>query len=331
MKTKTFFLIAALAAAVAINAQQISVVAPNGITHIYTDLNLAIQGAETGSTVYLSGGGFQVNDTTKIKKKLTIIGIGHRPDNDNADGNTSVSGNFWFEGGSDNSSVMGLFLSGDVNIGTADNAVNNFLLRYCNINSVQVKNGNCQAIIINQNYLRNISTCGNAPLTVSNNIMCGVNSMNGGIIEHNIILNNSASSYCYMYYMINNSQIRNNINFYHNCGSYITQCNNTLFTNNMVVNGFSSLSFGENCYQSSLEDAFDETVFNISPNCNYSLKAGCAGKGKATDGTDIGIYGGTGFSPTALPPIPRITDKRGIAEQTDENGYLKIQIQVKAQ
>ena len=64
MNTKIFFLIAALAAVVAVNAQQISVVSPGGTTTLFTDLNLAIQGAETGSTIYLPSGGFQINDAT---------------------------------------------------------------------------------------------------------------------------------------------------------------------------------------------------------------------------------------------------------------------------
>jgi hypothetical protein len=170
MKKTFLFFTVAFAATFALNAQQISVVAPGGATSIYSDLNLAIQGAMGGSTLYLSGGGFQVNDTTKITKKLTIIGIGHRPDNDNADGNTSVSGNFSFEGNSDGSSVLGLYLSGNVNIGTSAVAVNNFLLRYCNVNSVQVQNRNCQNILINQNYLRNSSSCSYAPVTFTNNI-----------------------------------------------------------------------------------------------------------------------------------------------------------------
>ncbi|MDR1593492.1 MAG: hypothetical protein LBS43_03260 [Prevotellaceae bacterium] len=126
MKKVLLTWMAIFAAIVAADAQQISVVAPNNATTLYTDLNLAIQGAAAGSTIYLSGGGFQINDSTKITKKLTIIGIGHKPNNDNADGNTVVSGNLFFEGGANNSAVMGLYLSGEV-------AVNNFLLRYCNV------------------------------------------------------------------------------------------------------------------------------------------------------------------------------------------------------
>jgi hypothetical protein len=182
MKTKIFTTIFCIVSIATVNAQQISVVAPGGTTTLYTDLNLAIQGAASGSTVYLSGGGFQINDNTKITKKLTIIGVGHRPDNDNADGNTIVSGNLQFEGGSDNSALMGVYLSGGIYIG-ADKAVNNILVRYCNISSVNVGYSNCQGVVINQNYVR------------------------GGIIDHNIFLDTGGGD---ILYYIDNTQIKNN-------------------------------------------------------------------------------------------------------------------------
>ena len=152
-------------------AQQIAVVAPGGATSIYTSLDNAVKEAAAGSTIYLSGGGFQINDSTKITKKLNIIGIGHRPNNDNADGNTNVSGNLFFEGGSSNSSVLGIYLSGNINIGTAENAVNSILVRFVNANSIQVMNSGCQSIEINQNYLRNTSNGGNSTVHFSNNVV----------------------------------------------------------------------------------------------------------------------------------------------------------------
>lgn len=308
MKTKFFFFIAALAATVAVHAQQISVVAPSGASSFFTDLNLAIQNAQAGSTIYLSGGGFQISDETKIKKKLTIIGIGHRPDNDNADGNTNVSGNFWFEGGSDNSAVLGLYLSGTVYIGTSEGAVNNFLLRYCNVKSVSVKNMNCQDVRINQNYLRDVSYVGWAPVYFSNNVSNGIETVQGGTIINNIIMN-YIGGITVGVNTANDCTIKNNI-----VGRSING------NNNLMSNNLTDIIWGNH---------FDFPGV-LSPNYNYQLREDSPGKNAGTDDKDIGIYGGTGFSPTALPPIPRITDKK-IAEQTDENGKLKVQIQVKAQ
>jgi hypothetical protein len=325
MKTFFFTLSVALFATMALNAQQISVVSPAGATTLYTDLNLAIQGAASGSTVYLSGGGFQVNDTTKMTKRLTIIGIGHRPNNDNADGSTIVSGNLFFEGGSDNSSLMGLYVSGNVIIGTGENAVNTILVRYCNVNSIQVLNSNCQGVVINQNYIRGNSSCGNSPVTFSNNILNGIYSVKSGIINHNVIRGSLG------YYIHNNNcageildcQIKNNIFFFINYW-WTTNC---VWDSNMGLQNVG----GDNTNAVVVENwdnVFEGTYSGVNVNDNYALKPGAPGKNAATDGSDIGIYGGTGFSDTALPPGPRII-RKVIADQTDENGNLRVQVEVK--
>ncbi len=321
MKKFTLSLLLVFLVGFTAKAQQISVVAPTGQTQIFTDLNLAIQGAQAGSTIYLSGGGFQVNDSVKITKKLTIIGIGHRPDNDNADGNTNVSGNLHFHSGSNGSSVMGIYLSGNINIGNADAAVNNFLLRFCNVNSVQMGNAVCQGVVINQNYLRNPSNGGGSALQFSNNILHSIDNINGGVITHNVIKHNVGNYYGYYgLRSVNNSQIRDNIL---RDPSAIHSGSNCIVNNNML-----SKSWGENSIVvEDWDEEFEGPDNGVNPTSNFKLKATSQGINKASDGTDIGVYGGTGFSDTALPPGPRIVDKR-IASQTDANGKLLIQIEV---
>jgi hypothetical protein len=325
MKRVFLFSILAIAAIVSANAQQISVVAPGGGTTLYTDLNAAINEAADGSTVYLSGGGFQISDNTKITKKLTLIGIGHRPDNDHADGNTNVSGNFFFEEGSDNSTLMGVYLSGNVNIGTTANAVNTILVRYCNINSIQVANSNCQNVLINQNYIRNTAHGGNGSISFTNNILHSIRNVNGGVIDHNVIrsyLYYAVNQYLALY-EINNSQITNNI--LRDQGLEIHAGSNCLINNNMLLT-----NWGVNCViVTNWNDVFVGPDNKVNPTSNFALK-GTQGKNAATDGTDIGIYGGNGFSDSALPPGPRIVSKK-VAEQTDANGNLRVEITVSAQ
>ena len=330
MKATIISFFAAFAVSLAVHAQQITVVTQYGITSLFTDLNLAIQSAQAGSAIYLSGGGFQVNDTTKITKKLTIIGIGHRPDNDNADGNTNVSGNFFFNGGSDGSAVMGLWLSGNVNVGTADAAVNNFLLRYCNVNSVQVGNSNCQGVLVNQNYLRNMSSGGNSPVLFSNNILFSIYYLNGGVINHNVIrerIGDSTSGWGKSAQgEVINCEIKNNICFYTDYW-WTTNCT---FDSNMALPGVGGVGDNSIAVGNDWENVFEGNYSGVNPNDNYALKAGAPGKNAATDGTDVGIYGGAGFSDTALPPGPRIVSKK-IAEQTDANGNLPVEITVSVQ
>jgi len=323
------------------HAQQIAVVSPANATTLYNDLNLAIRDAQAGSTIYLPGGGFQVNDSTKITKKLTLMGVGHRPDNDNADGSTIIGGNLFFEGGADNSALIGVYLSGDVNIGTTTDAVNNFLLRFCNVNSVQVKNSYCYGVVINQNYLRNTCNGGNSPISFTNNILHSLRGISGGIINNNIIHHAISHNYldclgCLVatsYYFCDDpllcvifSQINNNIIYTsHSNGIAV----NNSVSNNLLFFSYTNSNFGENHISGSIENVFEGPDKGINPTSNFHLKDG-PWKTGATDGGEVGIYGGSGFSDSALPPIPRITHKK-IAEQTDENGKLKIQVQVKGE
>ena len=101
-------------AAVAVSAQQIAVVTSNGTTTMYQTLGDAIAGATSNSVIYLPAGGFQISDDVKITRKVTIIGVTHKANSDNAEGNTIISGNLNFNGGSSNSAVMGCYISGDV-------------------------------------------------------------------------------------------------------------------------------------------------------------------------------------------------------------------------
>ncbi|MDR1091794.1 MAG: hypothetical protein LBL79_12040 [Prevotella sp.] len=333
MKKIILYILFAIAVGTMANAQQISVVAPSGATTLYTSLDSAIIQAVAGSTVYLSGGGFQVKDETKITKKLTIIGIGHKPDNDNADGSTMVGGNLFFESGANNSALMGVYLSGNVYIGTDEVAINNFLLRYCNVNSVQVRNSNCQDIVINQNYIRNISYGGESAIRFTNNVVHTISFVNGGAIDHNVIRHSYNGNDDDVLYAIQNSQVFNNILMGSNGTSFLE---NSVIRNNMITGDWKGWgdwrdedeSYGSIKIVGDWGDVFEGPITGVTPVCNYSLK-GSQGKNAATDGTDIGIYGGTGFSDSALPPVPRIVSKI-IPEQTDENGKLNIQVYVKA-
>ncbi len=62
----------------------------------------------------------------------------------------------------------------------------------------------------------------------------------------------------------------------------------------------------------------------IAPKSDYHFKGDWA-----QYNGHIGIYGGSGFSSSTLPPVPYIVAKQ-IPEQTDANGKLNIKIRVRA-
>lgn len=317
-KTIISFFVIALMTASSVRAQQISVVSSKGATRMYQTLAEAIKGAADGSVIYLPGGGFQIADSVKITKKVSIIGIGHKAVSENADGNTVISGNLFFEHGSDNSAVMGCYISGDVHIGKEGNSVNNILIKLCNLTSVRVWNTSCSGTIVNQNYIRGGSFFNNGSADFSNNVAYSLGDLQGGTIENNIFTNN------YLGYQLNNCKnctISNNVFLYYGSG-YIYGSNNLTFGNMTTNKGC-----GDDPIHLGVVDWNDVFVnYNkgaVTPASDFHFK------GDYKQYSDCGIYGGSGFDSDALPPVPYIVSKN-IASQTDASGMLSIKVRVKA-
>lgn len=304
MKRIISVMVAALIAAATMYAQQIAVVNGSGSTTIFESLDEAITGAETGSTVYIPGGGFQLKEETKITKKLTIMGIGHKADSENADGNTTISGNIQFAPGSDGSAIMGVYLSNNIKIGVGGR-VKNILVRYCNMQEIEVKTDTCPGIIINQNYIRGNVHFAHSPIVFTNNIANGIEYVNGGTICNNLFFgdiytNSYYGNYSFQY--INNSTLKNNLSLHGDRSS-----SNNLWQDNLITAQWSSYIVRWDGAKTTSDVHFNDTYEGSK---------------------EIGIYGGTGFSDDCLPPMPYIVSK-SIAEQTDSQGKLKIQVTVK--
>lgn len=342
---RLFFLtaIAVLLGVVSATAQQIAVVSEGGETSVFTTLQAAIEGADPGSVIYLPGGGFTISDDVKITKKLTIIGIGHRYDNDNVDGNTKILGNVWFNEGSNGSAIIGCYISGNVNIGENDATVNYILVKFCNLNSVQVINSTCSDILINQNYIRSTAQFNQSSAKISNNIIHSIYGVNNGIITNNLLRDyygydpNGHSQYATMHYVCigaNNSTISNNIiipqdnyiNDFYGPGYYKWM----IFegTENIISSNLLKLDLGNNPIIIGNVDWNDVFVnYNngsIDPASDFHLKDAY----KQYENV-CGIYSGTGFNDHQTAPVPYIVAKR-IAEETDAAGQLRIQVRVKA-
>lgn len=308
----TFFL--ALMATTGLFAQQISVVSPGGATSLYKTLQEAIEGAEGGSVIYLPGGGFTIADSVKITKKLTIIGIGHKAKNDNADSNSTITGNLFFNQGSDGSALMGCYVTGTVHIGNDGNEVDDILIRYNFLKGFAVSNNKCVGTTVNQNYC----DCGlgfsGAGGTVSNNICRWVHNLDNGFLLNNIItgIYYDAIEACDQTTISNNIIIQSKIHYGSNC----------LISGNMTRSdwGDDCINVGDVDWNNVFENWNNGTV---SPTTNFHFKEEYSQyEGK------VGIYHGT-FNENQLAPVPYIVAKR-VDEQTDASGKLNVKIRVKA-
>lgn len=315
----------------AATAQRISVVTEDGTTSIHRTLQQAIEEADPGSTIYLPGGGFTIADSVKITKRLTIIGIGHKSDNENTDGSTIISGNLFFNEGSSSSAIMSCYITGNVNIGEGDAEVSDVTIKFCNLNSVQVKNSTCEETFVSQNYIRASSNFGETNAIVKNNILHSIGRVNGGYILSNVILNgfnNYNESYHYEYSGIyaNSTIIKFNIIPLKNesPGAYYyatLRGNNNIIDTNMsrTGTGINPINIGD----ISWEDLFVK-YSGISTASDFHLKGDYA-----EYDNQIGVYSGDGFNKSQLAPVPYIISK-DIPQQTDAAGKLNIKIRVKA-
>ena len=321
MKKIILTLFLAIMATTGLDAQQISVVSSGGSTSLYRTFPEAIEGAAPGSVIYLPGGGFSIDDSVKITKKLTIIGIGHYNKSGNVDGVTTISGNLWFNEGSSGSAVMGCYITGTVYIGHDDAAVNNILVKYCNADHID-SHANSIFTIVNQCYLRKASQIRGEGSTISNNVINTLQYCNSAHIKNNIII----SSYGTAFYNVNNSQINNNIirNVYGDFGggSY-----------NQINNNMSDGKWGD-YYINLLEGTTWNDVFvdyngrwgesAVTTSNNFHFK-----EAYKQYENQVGIYAGTGFNDQQIAPVPYIVAKR-VDEQTDASGKLNVKIRVKA-
>ncbi len=309
-------------AAVAVSAQQIAVVSSSGNTTMYQTLAEAISGASSNSVIYLPAGGFQISDDVKItNKKLTILGVTHKANSDNAEGNTIISGNLFFNSGSDNSAVMGCYISGNVYVGNDGKAVNNVLIKYCNLNSVQVSNNQCSNTKVNQNYIRGGSNFNYASAVIQNNILHSVYQIEGGDISYNIFTSRyyQGSEYATLYY-VKNATISNNV--FLNTG-YIHYGSNCQTSQNLAYNtawGDDGINLGLTKW-----DGVFKNHAGVTPVSDYHFIDTYA---KYND--EAGLYsGGTSFSDGCMPPVPYVSVKR-IDEQTDASGNLSVTLRVKS-
>ena len=216
MKRRLLFAVALIATMTAW-AQNIAVVNSSNSTTIYQTLDEAINKATDGSVIYLPGGGFQISGETKINHRVTIMGVSHHGDTDNVDGATIIAGNLNFVEKSSGSAVVGVYVSGNINVGTETDSVLNFTVRYCNVGSIQVKNSQSSGMVVNQTYLRNNCNFGNCNVRLINNVLHSLQGVNGGMVDHNIVTSSQAyprtSTYWPRYTLFNvrNCVISNNI------------------------------------------------------------------------------------------------------------------------
>jgi len=308
----------------------------------YSDIPAAITAAVIGDTIYINGTQYTYSDIT-ITKKLVLIGAGFNVANQ-FNLNTAVNNIYLFKdaGTNDGSgTVICGFKVGNIYLANGSLSINNIKLFRNQIGQINLQminwaiynniltgaypygsingNNNSSNVVIQNNifaYGQNCINNFNQPsVVIDHNLFINLNGNSGGgvgaltTLTFSIITNNvfTSSSGTIVMGSITQSTFNNNISVSSNISSAVPT--NSFLSNNNTGGGN---QVGVNPLFINVTD-----LNNYTSTFNYRLQTGSPGHNAATDGSDIGIYGGpypfpsggaigSGYDTSPLPPIPQI-------------------------
>jgi len=288
----------------------------------YANLQLAVNAAQEGDTLYVYPSNTSYGDVI-IKKTLHLFGKGYngttgfvsRINYLRLDTNTSPSTN------SSGSSFQGLTIKtltcskpNIVNIV----AVGNYF--YYSNTCINL-NGNCSGWLIANNYIKGyINVADNGSLIISNNIFYGYqygssqlfnSSSNSVLFSHNLVLNFKNFTSVYNTTIIDNIFIAQS-----SAAANSTMANNNFINNLSWRSTLNPYLLPPDGNQGSGNLSNQDPQFETAPSSgtfdqskDYHLKSTSSGKNAASDGTDIGPYGGSSpFVWGGTFSIPKITE-----------------------
>lgn len=332
MKALFFTILIILLTGIIGNSQGLITVQNGSSVSFYTTVPLAVDNAINGDTIYIPAGGFTLNS---LNKKLHLVGIGYN-NVIGTEGISILSSQIELQPNSSGSSLTGLKIDGKVIL----SSVNNINISRCNIQGGIFGSGPISNILISECLLGASDlcfTCSN-PFSValsnstniyfSNNIALSKIALTESVIKNNILL---STQQFFDNLQPNNCIVENNIIK----GSIRGQ--NSIYKNNFLLSSPSGQGNQEsNDYiNGNINNLFINPIFfnnsSLALDANYNIITNSIYYTGGSDGTQIGLYGGPYiWKDGAIPFNPTIQSKQ-IANFTDQNGNLKINIKVKAQ
>lgn len=307
----------------------------------YTNIAAAITAAAAGDTIYIHGSETNYGNIN-VDKRLVFIGPGHNPQKDNAVkasiGTITLSQIFVASG----SVFLGLEISYIYAVNPSS-STNNITIERCNVNQI---NGNVASStsvptgwVIENNIIGNVtidSYVGATPhqFIINNNIITShIGYGHTCFIRNNTYINGITNA-GNAFQSIKESVIENNIFF----GTKPEGADKSTFNNNLTYGANPVvLPYGTNYGTANINNADPLfTNFPLAGTSTYlydydlTLQAASPAKSAGTDGTDLGVYGGTGFTESGEPAIPQVQEfviKNGVVAP---GGKLNITIKAEA-
>ena len=339
---KTIFTLLAITISISLFAQRVAILNGSSGAQAFdspTPFEDAYNAAVDGDTIYLPGGNMSV--PSPFEKSLLIYGAGYHPDSTQATMKTAVSGNISIREDASNSHFEGIeFLN---NVGTPTNEpITNVVFKRCKFNGLLSYNGS--ALTASNNsfmeciFLNYISIQNSSNTSFHNNIFeSDIRYAKGAFFTNNIFLMNTSASSS-LFRNCDYNAIQNNV-FVSNHGNIISTAPSNYCTGNMVYNNLfvaENPNYGGNpIFGSNYTDVNQGDIFinqsGHSHNFQHDYNLQDPSTYLGNDNDEVGIYGGIfPFKAGGIPLNPHIQQKN-IANQTNNNGELEIEIQVEAQ
>lgn len=332
-----------------------------------TSFNAAQTASSPGDTIYIYGTRFSYGTIT-ISKRLVVIGAGYGPNNQFGQPTRVDNVSFFRDGSTDPSGsvIAGLLISNSVNC-TGTLATNNITIFrnrinshiYTYLSSSNLGSGwNIYNNIVNTIYggASSRTSSSSSNVLIANNLTSGVYNFNAGtiIIDHNVFIGSSNLGNLWNAVITNNIFVRSSGTIFSGEVVFCTFNKNISNQNtigaasqynptNVFEATFLGAGGGSNSGSGNLTgtnplfvNVPDNNTYNIT--YNYRLQSSSPGKNYATDGTDVGIYGGSypfpsggdpgsGFDTSPMPPIPQVTAVNIQNATIAPNGTLNVQVQ----
>ena len=313
--------------------------------------------AAAGDTIYLPGVNYNYGQDFTINKELHIFGVGHYPDSTLATGYTGIQNHIRFVNGSNNSTISGIYVGGNIYFGTntADRTVSNVAISRCSVGGItlnydfDVSGATTSYITIRENVIRGDLSGG----YTSNNVAVERNIITHYVkyftypantyLKNNLLLNRSGyegTAFIYVYGIL----VENNVIMALDPlnATHVNQCtfkNNMFNANAAFTNGANGTNTGTNnianvAFAGLFVNYAELGIFQYdSPSAfaylkDFHLVATSPGKNAGSDGTDIGLYGSTTPYKT-IPANPHVVTSNNADHVI--NGKLGVNVSVQAQ
>lgn len=312
----------------------------NGSSQLFTDLQMALSASVDGDTLLLSGGIHNPDgDDVIVDQSLVIEGVGFDMDTLVATQATIIRGDLTLVNGASNCVLRAFKVEDgllDIGSGTSStDDISNLFAELCWFENGIDFSDSGNSTSPPTDFLIRHCVFGTASLsyafnvTLQNCLVFGdiTTAYNGITIDHCLFEDGSSFSI-----ESHNGSITNSIFL---GSSFFSSGQSNIFANNIYEDttpGFDVQDQIENAFYGSDTGLFGETIdLNFNPDVDYKLVPGTVADGNATDGTQIGHYGGLSPWPVDyLPHNPYIWNSSSIGTQTDPNGFLPVNIKVSA-